>query len=112
MSRLTDPDALGHYCTALSNYLVNGYVIFSADAVKWLEAELPHWTRIRFARMLNQFVRDGGEVDRVDETRENWSGKYAYHYDLRPSVKGRRLRLYVETRLVPDFPNNRDNPYI
>jgi hypothetical protein len=73
---------------------------------------MPGWTQRGFAKMLDDFVRGGGEIDQVDETREQWSSEYAYHYDLRPFVQGRRRCLYVETRLVPDFPNQRDNPYI
>src|ERR1700746_3573745 len=110
MSRLTDPELIGYYETALSNYCTNGYVIYLKDAAVWLKSELPGWSQRRFSQMLYDFVRSGGEIDRVDETRVNWSGKYEYHYDLRPAVK--RRRLYVETRLVPDVPNKRDDPYI
>ena len=112
MSRLADPDTFLHYSTALSLYRFDGYVVFSPVAATWLRKELQAWTQQRFAQGLDKFVRDGGEIDQVVETRPEWSGKHAYHYDMRLFVKGRSRRLYVETRLVPDFPNKRDNPYI
>jgi hypothetical protein len=112
MSRLTDPETIRHHSTALSNYRCNGYVVFCKDAAKWLRRELPGWTQHRFAEALNKFVREGGEIDQVVETGENWSGKYAYHYDLRVPIKGRSRQVYVETRLVPDYPSNRDDPII
>src|SRR5437773_951867 len=112
MSKLTDPAILDHYCSALSNYKYEGYVIFTRDARDWLRIEMPGWTQRGFAQMLHNFVRGGGAIDQVEETREQWSGEYAYHYALRPFVKGRRRRLYVETRLVPDLRRKRDNPYI
>ena len=112
MPKLTDPETLHHYCSALSSYKYEGYVIFAKEARDWLRIEMPGWTQRGFAQILHDFVRGGGEIDQVEETREHWSGEYAYHYDLRPLVKGRRRCLYVETRLVPDFPKKRDNPYI
>ena len=112
MSKLTDLDTLRHYSTALSLYGFDGYVVFSPDAADWLRKELQSWTQRRFAQVLDKFVREGGEIDQVVEKREQWSGKYAYHYDLRLFVKGRSRGLYVETRLVPDYPNKQDNPYV
>jgi len=112
MSKLTDSEIIRHYSTALGNYKANGYIVFCKDAAEWLRRELPSWTQQRFAAALDDFVRRGGEIDQVVETRDNWSGKFAYHYDLRLFVKGRSRKLYVETRLVPDYPNQRDDPYI
>jgi hypothetical protein len=112
MSRLTDPETLGHYLAALRNFHINGYVVFRKDAAEWLRRELPGWTQKRFAASLLDYVQTGGEIDQVVETRENWSGIYAYHYDLRLYVKGRVRKVYVETRLVPDHPNQRDDPYL
>ena len=112
MPRLTDPLSIKLYLDVLGNFRTEGYVNFSKDAALWLSTEMPGWTQRGFAKALFQFVRGGGEIDRVEETRWNWSDKYAYHYDLRPTLKGRRCRLYVETRLVPDHPKSTDNPYI
>ena len=112
MSKLTDPETLRHYMEALGHYKTNGYVVFCKEASEWLRRELPGWTQAALAATLDKFVRSGGEIDQVVETRDNWSNKYAYHYDLRLFVKGRSRKLYVETRLVPDYPNQRDDPYI
>ncbi len=40
-------------------------------------------------------VTNGGEIDRVVETREHWREQWEHHYDLRPVVGG--VTFYVET---------------
>jgi len=43
------------------------------------------------------YVRDGGEIDQVRETRSNWSSLHDFHYDFRIEIEGRAR--YIETRL-------------
>ena len=112
MSKLTDLETRRYYSEALSKYKTNGYVVFCKEAAEWLRRELPGWTQQAMAATLDKFVRGGGEIDQVVEARDNWSDNYAYHYDMRLLVKGRSRKLYVETRLVPDFPNKRDDPFV
>jgi hypothetical protein len=55
-------------------------------------------------------VEQAGEIDQVEETREQWRNKWDYHYDLRPVLAG--IKLYVETRLHYRNANDPDDPII
>jgi hypothetical protein len=112
MSKLTDPAVINCYLDALSNYKYEGYVVFTETAWNWVRREMPGWTQRRFAEMLFRHVGGGGEIDQVKETREPWTDFFAYHYDLRLIIPGRPRRLYIETRMVPELPRDRDDPYI
>jgi len=58
------------------------------------------------ARLMHEYVAQGGVIDEVVERRAEWFDKYRYHYDLRFVIDDRPV--YVETRLhyrspvVPD----------
>jgi hypothetical protein len=47
---------------------------------------------------MHQHLTIGGELSRVDETRDNWRDKWQFHFDLWPEFGGREI--YVETRFV------------
>jgi hypothetical protein len=90
---------------------VTGYVEPIGRANEWLRREVDNITRDGFLQLLHAHVfLEGGEIDQVRETRERWRDQWEYHYDLRPVVNG--VRLYVETRLVPDSLASRDEPMI
>lgn len=108
MAKLTDPEILKCYCNALANWQFSGFIDFSPLAAEWLRSELKESQR-DFARRLCDFVRAGGEVDQVVETRPEWT-IWSHHYDLRPTVNGRVL--YVETRILFSDPSDTDNPVI
>lgn len=96
MAQLTDPETLACYRSALANWKFRGFMVFSRIAEEWLRKYLKGMSQISFAHMLHEFVEDGGEIDQVVETRQEWS-TYSHHYDLRPTVNGQVL--YVETLL-------------
>jgi hypothetical protein len=108
MARLIDPETLSCYRNALANWSFIGYVDFSPLAAEWLRRELKEAQR-DFARRLYEFVRAGGEIDQVVETRPEWN-VWSHHYDLRPTVNGQVL--YVETRLRYSNPSDPDDPVI
>ena len=109
MARLTNPEILSCYRNALANWRYLGFVAYTKLAQDWLQRELPGMTPRAFAEMLNQFVRNGGEIDQVVETRPEYT-TYSHHYDLRPTWKGRKL--YVETRLDYRDPSDPDDPIV
>lgn len=46
-------------------------------------------------------LTSGGELAKVDETRENWRDNWKFHFDLWPQFGGREI--YVETRFVDSY---------
>ena len=108
MARLTGP-LLPCYQNALRNWRYTDFIIYEEIAARWLRKELRGYSQRQFSELLHKFVAGGGEVDQVVETRPEWS-MHSHHYDLRPVVEGRKL--YVETRLIYDDPNDPDDPII
>jgi len=90
MARLTDPVILSCYRNALANWRFLGFVDFTKLAQEWLQRELSGMLPRAFAELLHRYVRGGGEIDQVVETRPEYT-IYSHHYDLRPTVKGRVL---------------------
>lgn len=109
MARLTDPEKLGCFTNAISNWRYAGYVTFTRLADEWLRRGLDGFSQRRFAELLFEHINGGGEIDEVVETRPEWS-MHSHHYDLRPTVEGRTL--YVETRLIYADPNDPDDPVV
>ena len=111
MAKLNDPVVFDCYLNALSNRRYAGYVVFTEIAAEWLRVNLRGWSQELFAEGIHQFVsKDGGEIDQVVEMRPEWSSQHEFHYDLRPVIDGRRL--YVETRLIYNDPDDPDDPLI
>ncbi|MBI4614497.1 MAG: hypothetical protein HY720_12875 [Planctomycetes bacterium] len=81
----------------LSEHRVVCYVHWKPLARRWIEQNLPGWGITAIVQLMWQWVDRGGEVDRVEETKEEYRDKWTHHYDLRIPVKDRRV--YVETRL-------------
>ena len=61
------------------------------------------------AELMHEFVEGGGEIDEQPETREQWL-EYEFHYDLRFPIRGRRV--YIETLLLFNDPDDPDDPWI
>jgi hypothetical protein len=111
MARLTDPQLLTCYQNALRNWRFNGFIVFEKEAVEGLRQHLSNYTEKALKELLFDFVvTNGGEVDQVAETRENWRDKWDHHYDLRPVIGG--IKFYVETRLDYKDPTDPDDPLI
>ncbi|HYV38187.1 MAG TPA: hypothetical protein VE988_21050 [Gemmataceae bacterium] len=111
MAKLTDPEILTCYCNALANWRYAGYIVFERDAEHGLRRHLPRIMQQDFQEMLFNFVtNEGGEIDQVAETREEWRDHWSHHFDLRPIVDG--VKIYVETRLKYSMPEDPDDPVI
>ena len=111
MPPLSDPERLQCYRNALANWRFEGYVRFTELADRWVRKELGGGTTRDIARLMNDFANGSppGVIDEQRETRPEWS-EHEYHYDLRFEIAGRRL--YIETRLFYDDPDDTDDPII
>src|SRR5687767_5520617 len=96
MAPLADPIRLRAYRNAFANWKFAGYIRFTEPAERWIRREFANISVREFGRLMWEYVRDGGEIDAVKETRPEWS-EHQFHYDLRFAMD-RRL-VYVETRL-------------
>ena len=103
MARLTDPDLLAKFQSALSEWRFTGYVTWKPIARQWLEQNLEGLTTRFIGEEMFRFFSAGGEIDQVREARPEWS-EHRYHYDFRIDIGGRLL--YIETVLVEDEPND------
>jgi hypothetical protein len=111
MARLTDPDLLARYKQALADWNVEGAIVFKGRAPDGLRLTLEGVTEKYFKECLFRFVcEEDGEIDQVKEEREPWREQWEFHYDLRPTING--VRLYVETRLLPESLSSREEPII
>jgi hypothetical protein len=106
MPPLEDPDLLKVFKAILSNWYVTDYVTAKDEALDWAGKNLSGFTLKSLAKLLNEHVSVGGEIDQVRETRPEWND-WPYHYDFRLSWAGRLL--YIETILVDDDPSD---PYL
>jgi hypothetical protein len=98
------------YRNALSNWNFEGYVKFEErPAQAWLKSELPNHTLRGIAEQMYQYVKSGGVIDEQPETRPEYTS-YEYHYDLRVSIGARRI--YFETILICEDPDDPDDPFI
>ena len=106
MPPLQDPDLLRAFKAILSEWHVTGYVTAKDQALEWAGKNLPGFTLKTLAKLMNDHVAAGGEIDQVKETRPEWDD-WPFHYDFRLPWEGRLL--YIETILVDDDPSD---PYL
>ena len=106
MPPLEDPDLLQVFKAVLSNWRFTDYVTAKDDALEWAGKNLPGFTLKSLAKLLNDHVSAGGEIDQIRETRAEWND-WPFHYDFRLSWSGRPL--YIETILLDDDPSD---PYL
>jgi hypothetical protein len=112
MAPLTDPDRLEAYKNALNNWRFEGYIEFdlTQQAHDWIRRELPNVSLREIVQLMHEYVESGGVIDEIRETREEWSDKYEYHYDLRFLICSKPV--YFETRLICRLPYIPDEPRI
>ena len=111
MPRLTDPEILERYTSALTEWQIAGAIELVGRAHQELRETLEGVTEKGFKEALAHFVLvEKGAIDQVKEEREGWRGTWEYHYDLRPTIHG--VRLYVETRLYPESFSSSQDPMI
>jgi len=104
LAPLTDPTRLEAYKDALSNWNPRGYIQFDLTEVahRWIRRELNGISLKEIGRLMYEYVKAGGEIDEVRETRPEWSGEYEFHYDLRFTIQDRPV--YIESRLNYQLP--------
>jgi len=55
------------------------------------------------AELIYRHFDSGGQIDQVNETREEWLD-FKFHYDLRLTIAERRI--YIETVLLSEDPDD------
>ena len=96
MAPLRDPDLLEKYIEALKEWNCDGFIQWKRLAAEWLRKNLEGYGQKAVGRLMCEHVANGGEIDRVAETREEYRNLYPYHYDFRIPIAGRLI--YIETR--------------
>ncbi len=112
MPPLTDLARLAAYRDALGNWNVSDYIQFelTEESHRWIRREFGNITLREIGRLMCEYVRSGGEIDEVPETRQEWSGQYEFHHDLRLTIYGKNV--YIETRLYYRLPVVLDESWI
>ncbi len=112
MAPLTDPERLAAFRDAAANWWFEGFINFdlTEQAGRWIQSELNNVSRRELARLIGEFVCNGGLIEEVRERREGWSVLYEFHYDLRFTIDGKAV--YVETRLQFSSPFRLDESSI
>ena len=109
---LIDPERLQAISDALGNWAYSGFIdlALTETALAYLVEQLEITTPKALGRLMFEYVHSGGTIDEVPETRANWIGKWACHYDFRLLINQRPV--YVETRLRFNPPFCPDEPSI
>jgi hypothetical protein len=90
----------GRYLETLENgYRFNGYVSFDKERATNPIAKNLELDAQGFIDLMIKYLRSGGRLDRVDESRPDWK-HWRFHFDLWPELAAEEL--YVETRFVDD----------
>jgi hypothetical protein len=81
VARLTDPEILARYKSALANWNVTGYVTWKDIAREWVEENLPGYTTRAVAERMHEFVERKG----ARSTRSREEGVDRGRFSLRPA---------------------------
>lgn len=95
---LNDPRLRDAYEEALREWNCEGFIQWKPLPSAWLRKNLENLSQKAIGQRMWQHLADGGEIDQVVETREDYRVRYQYHYDFRIPIAGRLI--YIETRLV------------
>ena len=101
MPPLADPQLLDCFKGILSNWHVTGYVTAKDQALEWAADNLNGFTLKALARLMNEHILAGGDIDQVRETRQQYNDR-DYHYDFR--LFWVDSYIYIETILMDDDP--------
>ena len=96
MAPLSDPELLARFVEALKEWNCDGFIQWKRLPAEWLRKNLDGYTRKAISRLMCDHVVNGGAIDQVTETREDYRNLYPYHYDFRIPIAGRLV--YIETR--------------
>jgi hypothetical protein len=79
MAKLVDPELLKCIKAIVSNWNVTDYVTSNDEALQWAGKNLANFTLKSLAKLMNDHVLAGGEIDQVSETRAEWTD-WPFHY--------------------------------
>jgi hypothetical protein len=95
MGSAKDPEALQRYRRVLLNLgHVRDYIQWKRGALERVSRHLPNVAAELIHQLMIEHVREGGKIDQVVETREEYEW-WKFHYDLRLPISGQRI--YIET---------------
>ena len=75
----------------------SGGVLWKKLAAHWVRKNLDGCNRFTVDSLIYNHIVDCGEIDEVQETREDYRHLHKCHYDFRISIRARRI--YIETVL-------------
>lgn len=97
MAKARDQEALECYTKVLLTLgHVAGYVQWRKLALTWIKTELRGVASQGVVEEMQKYVRGGGRIEQVEETRPEYRA-WRFHYDVRLPITGKRV--YVETVL-------------
>jgi hypothetical protein len=102
MAPLKDGDIRNAYIEALGPLRRRNFVVWRPLAADWLRENLDDWLQVDVAKLMYDYIKSGGEIDQVVETRPPWKYDHDFRYDVRPSISGRKI--YLETVLDEQAP--------
>lgn len=105
MPPLADPLILAQFVAVLNNWNVTGYMTAKAVVLDWIADNLPEHDLRAIAKLMYDYLQDGGKPDQVRERRPEYNDR-DYHYDFRLSIPERQRQVFVETILVDDDPSD------
>ena len=97
MPPLRDAEVIGKFRLAFEERSSGG-VLWKRLPAEWVRKNLDGCTQQSIDRLLHKHITEGGEIDQVCETREDYRHLHEHHFDFRITVSGRRI--YVETVLA------------
>lgn len=105
MAKPKDQEALKCYTKVLLDWgHVAGYVQWRKLPLAWIKRELAGVTSRAVVEEMQKYVKCGGTIAQVEETRPEYVA-WRFHYDVRLPVTGRHV--YVET-VLEQVPNIED----
>ncbi len=96
MPPLKDRKLVERILEALKEWNCDGFIQWKRLPVEWLRKNLEGHDPKSIGSLMYEHVANGGEIDQVVETREDYRNLYPYHYDFRIPIAGRLI--YIETR--------------
>jgi hypothetical protein len=97
MAPLTDPVLVRKFRETLKEWNCTGYIEWKRVPAEWLRRNLANLSQRAIGQMMWEHVHNGGVIDQVVETREEYRDRYPHHYDFRIRIAGRLV--YIETCL-------------